>query len=192
MIRDEDAPWYYQAEQIGEYVAKGFVPYSITNMSKSNKEKRGVGRMGINFLGFVDAPASVSRSDFGAFVAHGGKRGWASIKRTRQQADYSEKLHDASAAIRRGDEADMSDLTDHDAKKARAAARKAVPEIRFGKLSMEDKIRAWDLATPEEREKYHLAEIMGRANIRKSVSFERLDEDQKAYVLARIKEITGG
>lgn len=184
-IRNPDASWGTQAGQVGEYLAKGFVPYSLTGADELKGAS--TGRQVANFFGLTKAPASVSRSPFQAFVAEKAYDAMPQGARSQQQAEHSKAMHDAEAAVRRGEEPSMEGLTPEDRRNVDKAARLEVPAIRFRRLSIEDKLRAYDLATPAERARYQLAPMILRSNWHKAV--RDLPEGEQEAVLAKIQAL---
>lgn len=182
-IRDPDASWWKQAEQVGEYLAKGFIPYSITGADKI--KDAGTGRQVANFFGVTRAPASVSRTRFEAFVAQKAYDAMPQGARSKAQADHAKAMHEAEAQVRRGEEPTMEGLSPDDRRNVDRAARMEVPAIRFRRLSIEDKLRAYDLATPAERERYKLAPMILRSNWRKAV--RELPPDEQDAVIERVR-----
>jgi hypothetical protein len=189
-IRDPKAAWHKQAEQIGEYLAKGFLPYSISNQSKLAETDAGAGSRVGNFFGITQAPRSVSRSEFQTFVAKGGDRGWDKHVKTQDEKAHTDEMHDVEDALRRGETPDFGDLSAKDQKNARKAAGSKVPGIEFKYMQdIADKVKAYDLATPEERERYGLRAMILKAHPQTSSIFQRKPADEKAAILRRIKEI---
>jgi hypothetical protein len=186
-IRDEDAPWWKQAEQVGEYVAKGFLPYSWTGHKKLDAMDSSPSRKVANFFGVTTAPASISRTPFQAFVA---EKAYASLPkgaRTPEQAEHSQQMHEIEAQLRNGKPADLSVLSPRDQRNALRASRDEVPAIRFRRLGIDDKLRAYDMATPEERDKYRLRDIILRSNWHQAV--RNLSPDERQAILDRINSI---
>jgi hypothetical protein len=186
-IRDEDASWWKQAEQVGEYVAKGFLPYSWTGHQKLEQNHDSAARKVANFFGVTTAPASVSRTPFQAFVAEKAYAAMPQGARTPEQAEHSQQMHTIEAAMRRGEQPDLSGLSTRDQRNALRASRDEVPAIRFRRLGIEDKLRAYELATPRERDEYHLRDIILRSNWHKVVR-DLPDADREA-VLAKIQAL---
>lgn len=186
-IRNPDDAWYKQAAEVGEYLAKGFIPYSITGADKLRDAKTSTARQVANFFGVTKAPASVSRSPFQAFVADKAYDAIPKGARSQQQAAHTKAMHDAEAAVRRGDDPDMTGLSEADRRNVDKAARQAIPAIRFRRLGIEDKLRAYELATPKERKDYGLGEILIRSNWRKSI--RDLPEDEQDSVIAKMQAI---
>jgi hypothetical protein len=188
-IRDPDAPWQTQAKQIGEYVAQGFEPYTLNNQSKLAETDSAAGQRAANFIGVTTAPTSVSRSKFQTFVAEKAYDAMPKGARTADQKAHSDRMHDVEDALRRGETPDTSDLAPKDRKSASKAASMQIPEIRFRRLGLEDKIRAWDMATSDERQRYNLRAIILKSNPSKSAVFQRLPDDEKQAVMTRVREI---
>lgn len=188
-IRDEDAPWLEQAAQVGKYVAKGFVPYSFTSTQKAKANDAGIDRMTGSFFGIVNAPASVSRTRFQDFVAERAYAAMPKGSRSQEEADRAALRRDVTTDLRRGREPDWGDMTAQEKRNARRAASMHVPEIRFRRLGISDKLRAYDLATPEERERYRLRAIILNSDPRKSPAFQRLPEDEKQAIAERLRAI---
>lgn len=188
-IRNPDESLHEQAEDIAKFVAKGFLPYSISNQSQLAETDSGAGERVSNFFGVTRAPASVSRSKFQSFVA---EKAYASLprgSRTQEEADHSDLMHAVEDQLRRGMQPDWGDLSAKDRKNALKAAEHQVPEIRFRRLGIEDKLRAYDMATTDERERYHLRAIILRSDLSRSSTFQRLPEDEKQAVRERIAAI---
>lgn len=187
-IRNEDDSWWKQAGQVGAYLAKGFIPYSITGAQKNSDTGVSAGRQVANFFGITKAPASVSRSKFQAFVADKAYDAMPQGSRSQAQAQHSQAMHAAESAIRRGQTPDMEGLTDADRRNVDKAARQETPAIRFRRLGIEDKLRAYDLATPGERERYQLAPMILRSNWHKAI--RDLPDAERDDVLEKIQALT--
>ena len=186
-VRDENAPLSTQIAQVGEYFAKGFIPYSVTGQGKLEENDAGLAARVGNFFGFTVAPASVSRSKFQAFVADKAAESAPQGARSLAQAERSRHLREVEASLRKGGDPDMADLTEREQKNARKAAGMQAPEIRFKRLSLEDKVHAWDLATPEERERYHLRDAIVGKDRTKDIA--KLPDEDQDYMRQRLEEI---
>jgi len=169
-------------------MAKGFVPYSVTGADKLQGDGIGKGRQVANFFGITRAPASVSRTAFQAFVAEKAYDAIPKGSRTQAEADHTKAMHHAEDQLRRGEQPDMTGLTAADRRNVDKAARMEVPAIRFKRLGLEDKLRAYDMATPKERKQYDLAAIILRSNWHKTVA--GLPADEQDAVLSKIQALT--
>jgi len=182
-VRDDDAPWLKQAAQVGEYVAKGFLPYSVKNIKEMNKTGNNAGMMAASFFGVAKAPASVSRDSFQAYVAEHGHKGNAL---TPDQAEYSQAHRDAIDAMRRGEKPDLSPFAPTQRQKMRTEAQKDPTVVRFNRLGLMDKLRAWDKATDDERQRYKLKALVSKSYAN---SFVNLAADQKDEVRQRMAAV---
>lgn len=178
-------PAYKRAADVAKHVAEGFLPLSVSNNDKLADASPI--RKAAAFVGFAPASAANSRSDFENFVTehqhHGGD------SKTEAQAEAYQARKDAEDALRAGKDADLSKLTPKEQRAVTKAARMQVPEKRFKALALDDKLDAWDIATPEEREKYHLRDIMARVNPTRSDVFNRKTPADKSVFLKRLQAI---
>lgn len=196
-IRDPHAKWSTQAAQLAKYWGSQFLPFTFSNGQKVAENGGKLGRQVANFFGVTDAPASVTRTDFQTFVGHNGNKGFGHEMRSQIDLEHSRAVHKAEAAVRSGEAPDMTGMTLRDRKRIARESRSEVPELEFRKMDIEDKLQGWDIATPKERQDYHL-----RRNIlltaQKAIHtdrFMRLPEDQRQAIYAKLREIradTGG
>jgi hypothetical protein len=182
-VRDEDAPWAKQAAQVGKYLAEGFLPYTAKNMQEMDKTGTPLGMQAAALFGVAKAPASVSRTDFQAFVAEHGHAGSAM---TPDQAENSQARRDAIGALRRGESPDLSHFAPVQQQRMRSEARQDPNVIRFNRLSLTDKLSAWDRATPEEREKYKLRTLILKAATN---SFANLPPNDRSAVREKVNAV---
>lgn len=190
-IHNPHASWAEQAKEIAEYVAKGFMPYSWTNRQKIVENEGGIARQVAGFAGITTAPASVSRTPFQAFVAHNGHAGFGHELRTRASAEHSRKVREIIDEVRQGGTPDLTGLSRRDLGRIRRESRVEVPELQFQRMGLEDKLDAWDMATPKERRKYHLREHLMRSRPTRSDVFRRLPDDERQAILEKLAEIRG-
>lgn len=170
-IHDEEAPWYKQAEQVGEYVAKGFLPYTVTGIKEANKAGTSTGQNVGQFFGVAKAPASVSRSPMQAFVYERNAFKRPQTTTVEQSEKYAAR-RDALTAMRTGQKADTSALTDREVKSlTKRAAIDPVVE-KFKSLALTDKFRAYELASPDERKQYELKDLI-------EDSYHRANKEQR-------------
>jgi hypothetical protein len=190
-IRDPHAKWDEQAAQLGKYWAAQFLPFTFSNGQKVAENGGKMGRQIANFFGVTNAPASVTRSDFQAFVGHNGNKGFGHEMRSQVDLEHSRAVHQAEAAIRQGDTPDMTGMTPRDRKRIAREVRSEVPELEFRKMDIEDKLQGWDMATPKERVDYNLRRdiLMTAQNAIHTDRFMRLPEDQRQAIYAKLREI---
>lgn len=181
-IHDPEAPWYKQAEQIGEYVAKGFLPYTITGIQKSNEAGTSAGKNAAQFFGVASAPASMSWSPMQTFIYERNAFKLPELKTLEQAEKYKAKKA-ATIAMTNKEEVDKNHLTKSDLEKIKDTVAKREKAAEQGKdagpiadhfksLSFTDKMRAYELASPEEVKKYDLKKLI-------EASHGRLSKEQK-------------
>lgn len=194
MIRDPHHPLAKQAKELSGYLLKSMLPFTATNASKLKENGATAGDYAANFVGITPASASLTRTPFQAFVAKGGARGWDGPARTPAQAEYSDRMRNAENAMRTGQTPKLDGLTPKDVANLQRRVRTPKPEMQFDRLSLADKIDAYDMATPDERRRYHLDDVLNRTDPRRSIAFRRLPaEEQQALLddLARIRRNRG-
>ena len=191
-IRDPNAPAWDQALEVGAYMAHKFVPITIGNMQKGVQHSESTSQQVGHFFGINNAPAGIARSEFQNFVMQGGNKGWGNYTRTPEEAQHRQTARSASAAIRRGDEPDFGDLAPKEIANVRKDAKQPAPAILFKRLSDPDKLHAYDMATPAERERYGLDAAMQRLNLDRSTPFKNLPAAEQAKLRQRLQTIRGG
>lgn len=189
-IHNPDDPWTMQAKQIGEYIVSGFEPYAFENEQQAEKAGGGPVDRALPFVGVTPAPADIDRSDFQQFVAENGTRGYSGFTTTPEKAETSQKKRAAEDALRTGRDPDYTGLSDRQVLQAEKEGQIPKPELQFQRLGIEDKLRAYDMATPDERQQYHLRDHLLHGRVMESV--RRLPEDEQQPVLDRLREIEAG
>lgn len=189
MIRDPHHGAGQQAKEIAAYILKGMLPLSVQNVQESRANGDSAGQMAAGFFGFNPAPASLNRSAFQAFVAKGGAKGWDFPAATPAEAEYQDRRRAAEHALRTGQTPDLSGLDPRDVATLKRKVRTPTPELQFDRLGLADKLDAYEMATPAERQRYHLTAILARTTPQRSVAFRRLPEEERRALLARLARI---
>jgi hypothetical protein len=188
-IHNPDDPWSVQAKQVGSYFEHVPEPYAFSNEQRAAAAGGGTADKLLPFVGVTPAPADISRTDFQQFVAENGSRGYAGFTRSPEQAQTSQKKKAAEDALRTGRDPDYTGLSDKQVLDAEKEGRISKPEVQFTRLDIEDKLRAYDMATPEEREQYNLRSHILSGHVMDSV--RRLPKDEQETVVQRLREIEG-
>jgi hypothetical protein len=188
-IYDPDASIPDEAKDILKYLASSFTPYSVRGAMKNASTGESPVMSALPFIGVTPAPGNITHSAFQDFVLHGGTNGWPSIVKTPEEQDRKQAIRAASAALRNGAEPDFGDLSEADIVKAQKASGHAVPELLFKRLPNLDKLKAWDMATPHEREEYHLADAIRTMHLQKSAPFKRLTPDEQEKMRQKVSDI---
>lgn len=188
-IYDPSGSGMQMAEDIGKNLASRATPFTFSN----DQEIRAAGgstamRVG-SFFGVTPAPASITRTPFQQFVAQNGTKGYDNAIKTPEAAARTKAKRQAEADMRAGKEVDLSGFDDRAKRDIYREARRSVPEIRFSKLSVDDKLRAYDMATPEERREYKLRDYILSHDPRQSVAFKRMDSDEQQAIIDRFIQI---
>lgn len=189
MIRDPHHPLGQQAKELAGYLAKSMLPFTATNASKLKENGATAGDYAANFVGITPASASLTRTPFQAFVAKGGARGWDYPAATPAEAEYQDRKRKAENAMRTGQTPDLTGLEPKDIARMQRTVQTPKPELQFDRLSLADKLEAYDMATPAERRRYHLDEVLSRTDPRRSIAFRRLPSDEQQALLDQLARI---
>lgn len=190
-IRDPHAKWDQQAAQLVKYWTAQFLPFTFSNGQKVAENGGTMGRQIANFFGVTNAPTSVTRSQFQAFVGHNGNMGYGHEMRTQADLEHSRAVHKAESAVRAGETPDLTGMTARDRKRIARDSRSEVPELMFNKMNIEDKLQGWEMATPKERDEYRLRRniLKGARTAIHTDRFMRLPETQRQAIYAKLREI---
>lgn len=196
-IRNEYGPKMDQVEDVAKYLLKSMMPFTVKNSQKIHEDTVAAGsksdpeiaRNVASFVGVTPAPASFARTEFQQFVAGNGTKGYDNAVRTPEQAALTKAKRTAEDQIRAGGSPDLSSFDPRARRDVLRQANQLVPEVRFSKMSIDDKLRGYDMATPAERTRYHLAQQIERSNVRKSVAFQRMSDEERQSIIDRIAQI---
>jgi len=184
-IHNPDDPWNVQAKQIAGYLAKTPEPYALENEQRVAAAGGGTGAKIAPFFGVTPAPADIARTRFQSFVAQNGTRGFGGFTRTPEEAEASQRVHAAEDAMRTGQQPDYTGMDEHDRLRAEREGRVPKPELAFMRMGLEDKLRAWDMATPQERTQYHLKAHIFSSGIKREL--ESLPPNDRAAVVKQLR-----
>lgn len=187
-IYDPDASLPNEAKDVLKYLGESFLPYSVKGSNQAaNKAGSAVMRM-LPFIGITPAPGDITKSPFNQYVTdrYYDQRG----TRTQAQAERSRELSQAIEKVEADPNADIANL---DAKGQRFAERaahdpKGLTGYRFGRLPITQQARAYDMATPAEREQFGLSQIIHR-NLGKKLG--TMSPEDRQTVLERINDAEG-
>lgn len=181
-IYDPDASMPSEAKDILSYLGKSFLPYAVTGAMKAHDNGENPVMAALPFVGITPAPGDIAKSAFNQYVtenyyaAKGGTR-------TQDQANQSHAHVEAIQAVREGREPDTSQLTPHQKTHLQREARSSLTEFRFSRLPVQQQVRAYELATPEERKEFDLGQALRKGLGRK---LKALPPDQRTDVQQRI------
>lgn len=161
MIRNPEDSAATQAEQVGKYLAHENLPYSIQNSENARNAGKSTAAQLLPLVGVTQAPSSVTRSPFQEKVAE--SLGTSTYSRTPEQAAQAQKKYVAENQIRMGQKPDLSGFDTKTQEKIKKDTSTPMMESRFKRLVGQNRqaaLAAWEEATPDEREKYHLQRAM--------------------------------
>lgn len=159
-IHDPNDPWETQAEDIAKHIAGAFVPYSIQNTLKNQQAGQSSLMTAAPFFGVTPAPASIARSDFQQYLAQKAADAAPQGARSKEQARQTAAIHDAERQLRLGEQPDLSQFSPEQRRSIAKAAREDVTSIRFKRMSLTDKLNAYDVASNDEKQKYNLRRLI--------------------------------
>ncbi|MGH9724141.1 MAG: hypothetical protein ACRD41_03660, partial [Candidatus Acidiferrales bacterium] len=161
-IVDPDANIPAESKQFLMYLGKSFLPYAVQGASRNSATGASTVGNVAPFLGITPSPGDITRSKFQDYVANKYFDNLPQGARSQEKADESAKFNLAVQVKRSGGTPDVSSFTPSQRMKLAKLAHTTVPQIRFKRLSLPEKLQAYDMATPEERQQYKLkAAILG-------------------------------
>lgn len=154
-IVNPDDPWTKIAKQAMTYLGKSVEPYAVQNLQQ-NRSKGETGPMSAApFIGITPAPSSVSRTPFEAYITERYAQSYHQSL-TPESAEKAQARREAISAMKAGKQPDLTQFTPQERMSIFTAARTPIQQQRFNRLSLQEKISAWERATPEERAKFNL------------------------------------
>ena len=180
----DDSP-VVQGKQIAEHLATAFVPFSASGLQKSLQAGKSGGMIAANMMGFNPAPAYMTRSPFESFLAD--RRALDATAKTPEGADESQAFFQALAALRRGENPDLSGFGPRQQRRLLQDAAQPPQEAAFKRLNLTDRLRAWDRATDAERVRFNLQRHLFSPGVRESLA--ELSPDQQAEAMQKLEQI---
>jgi hypothetical protein len=159
-IRGQDDPWFVQAYQGLKYALGSATPFSISGALKMNEENAGAAQLILPFFGFVPAkkaltltPAEAKASEIMQEMMPQGSRTQAQFEHSKYVAQIVRDLRmnppkgkeELLAGIR------SAQVTDRDAQKIVSWLSMKPMQYQVHRMSAENAMRVWDLASAQER-----------------------------------------
>jgi hypothetical protein len=144
MIRNPEDPAEKQIEQLGSYLVKNILPFSVQQQQRSGGVE--------GYLGVTRAPASIERSDTENRIHDfmGERSGLTPEQRTTTVAK-----HDLREALRGGDQSKAQGIVAGLSKGAAANVMRNLPltalQEQFKRLTLDEALQVYDQASPQER-----------------------------------------
>lgn len=203
-IYDSHADAATKAKQAAEYIASSFItPIVKSNFDKASNTdavnpdtpKANLAMKIGGFVGATPAKQELDHSDAQNFINQKYFDSFPKAVLSRADKDRFSSKAQAANSLREGQPVDLSNFTSTERKQIRQNAKGDADVATFTKRfksirTIEDKIAAWDLATPEERTKYSMRKNLLH-NAREQVA-KIGDPDKKAEVQQKLNEIRSG
>lgn len=185
-IVDPEADIPTETKELLTYLGKSFLPYAVQGAARNASTGASAAMTALPFVGVTPAPGDISKTPFQEFVADRYFDTLPRGARSQELAEHSRKFSEAVQALRAGQPADTEGFTPAEMKALSRAATEELPTYRFGRLGLVEQLRAYEKASPEERDRYRLRAIIFH-NIREKVA--RLPEDERQSIHARLDVI---
>ncbi|MBS0229244.1 MAG: hypothetical protein JSS23_11185, partial [Proteobacteria bacterium] len=194
-IYDPDGSVPADARDLLIYMAKGFVPYAVQGAVKNKQAEDTDGQdhagkdaalAAAPFIGITPAPADLSHTPFEQYVQDKYVDTLPQGAKSPEDQAKIDARKEALRAMRSGEEADTSMFSPAQVRQMKREASTPVFQTRFMRLTLPQKLRAYDLATPAERERFGLDRMIAR-HLAKNV--QALPEDERDDVLAKAEAI---
>jgi hypothetical protein len=179
-IVNPDDPWTKVAGQVADYLGTAVVPYAVTGLQQNLKKGTSPVLAAAPFIGITPASAAISRTPFEAYVNEKYQSAFHTSK-TPESAEKARARSDAINAIKNGEAPDLSQFTKQERLNIYLAARTPMQESLFKRLTLQQKISAYDKATSDEIKKYRLRPIVMRDFAEHG---RQMDEDEQAQAKA--------
>lgn len=194
-IYDPDGSVPADARDLLTYMAKGFMPYAVQGAVKNKQAEDADGQdhagkdaalAAAPFIGITPAPADLSHTPFEQYVQDKYVDTLPQGAKTPEDQAKIDARKEALRAMRSGEEADTSMFSPAQVRAMKREASTPVFQTRFSRLTLPQKLRAYDLASPAERERFGLDRMIAR-HLAKNV--QALPEDERDTVLAKAEAI---
>lgn len=154
-IVNPDDPWTKVAGQAMAYMGKSVEPYALQNAQQNRSKGTSDAMTAAPFVGITPAPSSVSRTPFEDYVTERYAAAYHQTQ-TPESAEHAQLKRDAINAVKQGKQPDLTPFTPGERMSIFTSARTPIQQQRYNRLSIQEKISAWDRATPQERAQFHL------------------------------------
>lgn len=157
-IRHTDDPAWKQAIQVGKFLGKSFLPFSITGTMKLHESGASAIEQGLPFIGIVPAKASLSMTPAEARAEELFVDSLPKGSRTADQADHAALLNKIKASMRQGNGTaaglmaqNISQLKTTDLPNIMKESGKSAILLHVEKLNLDQGMSVFDLSNDLER-----------------------------------------
>jgi hypothetical protein len=151
--------WAQQMKDLSEFAAKQFTPFSVSGTMKLAEENAPASQLALPFLGIVPAKKALTMTPAETLAADIMQKTLPAGARTRLQADHSALLRSLAQDMRsvpgakpKLDPQVAAQLRPGDEQALVSMLTLTPLQYQVHKMSAEDAVRVWRLATPAERE----------------------------------------
>lgn len=160
-IRNQDDPLVQQMLDSAKHVAKAAEPFGVRNLEQAQEAGQPTAQKVLPFIGITPAPAALERSGAERLAADFARSNIPPGARTKEEARRREEEHNLARMVRQGKKIGpelakalrSGTVTAAEARRAIATARMDPLAREFETLHIEQALKVWAKATPEERKK---------------------------------------
>lgn len=180
-IRDPNAGLLSQGAQVGKYLGKFAMPFSIQNLQRS--AGRGPGEYVENWLGINPVPQELSNTPAMNAIAEATRRRMPAM-RTEEEAATSEKRRNALQAMREETTPDVTGLTPRQRKDLqKRSGREALVDTftqGLNHLPLGDAMRVYQLGNSDEKA---IMKPLIRAKLQRALKAQTISPEQATAIL---------
>lgn len=184
-IRNPDDSLLKQLQQTAGYTASAFVPFWMKGVQKESDRGGTNLAKAAPLIGVMPAPASVSNSSFDQYISDKYSQAFH-VTKTPEGAEQAQKRREAIQAIKKGEAPDLTDFSVAQISRIYHDARTPIQIQQFGRLSLQEKISAYNKASDAEREQFHLSAFIAKDLLHHGLTLPP-EERQKALDIIRGK-----
>lgn len=163
-------------------------PISVANQQENAEKAGGIGQDIVPFFGVTRAPSYLQRTAFQNYVSSRYIQDFDGGVRTRAQVQRARAIGLAVRQMRAGQKPDLSQLAPVDRPLVYKYAHGDPYVAMMKRLPLQQRITAYESATPAERKKLNLRAILySGANYKQ---LQRMPPDERAWAQSRLREIT--
>lgn len=162
-------------------------PIAVENEQEARHTSTSTAMKVLPFFGVTRAPEYMQRSDYQNYVASRYRQDFEGGARTEAQVQRSRAIERAVAALHAGQKPDLSAIAPVDRHLVYQYAHSDPYASMMKRLPIEQRIRAYELATPKERTQFHLGAMLYAPSNYKQI--ERLPPDERDWVRSQLKAI---
>lgn len=173
--------------EAADFFAQKAKPYALENEQRAAATGVSPIERMLPFFGITMAPKYMQRDSFQNYVASRYAQQFYGGTRTQAQEEHSQALSRAVQAIREHKQPDWTGLSMHDRQTANKYARSDPYVGMFSRLQLEQRIHAYNAASPEERQKYNLRRYLFTGSL--GDQLQKLPPDDREWAQHELNKI---